>query len=489
MFNKIIASIVIAVQTMVGGIFNMVPQSYVSDLSTQVQELQLRVDDFENISVGSYYAVGGKYYKLWGSGITSTATSLILTSFTSPVNDQELSIGNFGSEVGYGTIEPENTSNIEFISFSGITQDGSSDKATLTGVVRGLGFVYPYTASSTLAKSHSGGSRFIISNPPMHYGEYAAKRNAETIEGDWTFSATSTPQYASAPTFTSASNEFASVKLVEDTTNQGAATSTEIQSGIVELVSSAELGQGNATGTTGGYLVLTNRLASSTGEFATSSIVVAESDGNINQNFLDLTEDFTFTGDVYSNGSTTIGDTSGDSFRVNASSTFDATTTFNGQIVVNASSTFNATSSFYNGTSTFDRPPIVLDNTNATATDPYSLATRNFVTSKGIQFPNTLASTTMSCSWCTLDLSSIVGTNSAMVYLKLVRGGTGTQWAAKTYGDGTVLNTGGGMTAPPLENGQTAYVIVITDSSGRISIYDNDTQTAGTAVTVISYIK
>lgn len=127
--------------------------------------------------------VGGKVYTLQGSGVNSSATSIILTSFDTPVTNTNLVMSDFGS-IGYGTIEPQSSSRREFISFTSVTQNGDGT-ATLTGVTRGLSFVSPYTASSTLQLSHSGGSRFIISNPPQLYNEAAFKGNNEVLTGFW----------------------------------------------------------------------------------------------------------------------------------------------------------------------------------------------------------------------------------------------------------------------------------------------------------------
>lgn len=66
---------------------------------------------------------------------------------------------------------------------------------------------------------------------------------------------------------------------------------------------------------------------------------------------------------------------------VNASSTFSATTTFDGK------STFTATTTFQSATSTFDRPPKIDESSaNATASDYYSVTTKGYVDALSIDF-------------------------------------------------------------------------------------------------------
>ena len=164
------------------------------------------------VQLGAYNFVGGQKYYLAGSGVGTSDTSITLTSFTQPVSGIELTMSDFG-EIGYATLEP-NTSKKEFISFTGITQDSNSTQATLTGVTRGLGFVSPYTASSTLRQTHSGGTVLVISNPPQLYNELATKKNSQTITGVWTFASTAPPVYDAAFSVSSSSLQFAPASFV-----------------------------------------------------------------------------------------------------------------------------------------------------------------------------------------------------------------------------------------------------------------------------------
>lgn len=129
----------------------------------------------------NFNPTGGGTYRLQSS-VSSTQSTITLTSFKEPVSNIPYTMSYLNSNIEYATIDPQNNSSKEFVSFTGITQN-SDNTATLTGVVRGLGFSYPYTASSTLAQPHSGQSIFILSNPPQLTNKYLNTDNGGTVPG------------------------------------------------------------------------------------------------------------------------------------------------------------------------------------------------------------------------------------------------------------------------------------------------------------------
>lgn len=159
---------------------------------------------------GEFTPAAGGTYRL-RSSIGTTNTSITLSSFTEPISGTPITMSNLNSDIGYATIDPQSSSRKEFISFTGITQNADGT-ATLTGVSRGLGFLYPHTASTTLRKSHPGQSILILSDSPQLFNEYARRRSDETITGLWTI-----------PTPTSASNP-ATKAYVDSVVNGGAVT-------------------------------------------------------------------------------------------------------------------------------------------------------------------------------------------------------------------------------------------------------------------------
>lgn len=264
--------------------------------------------------IGGFTPVGGQVYYLSGAGISTTATSITLKSFKVPVADIDLSMDDFG-DVGYATLEPTNPSKREFISFTGITQSDTDDKATLTGVTRGLNFISPYTASTTLRQSHSGGSSLILSDPPQLYAKYGALDDEETVTAKWSWSVLPESTVDATTTY-----QFVNKNYADNVAVQGAATSTETQAGICELSTYTE----NASSTDKGAadpLCIQPKHATSTPTYSCDAsgttgamcLLVAENDGNLNQEWYDLTESWTFTGGITLN---------------TATSTANATTTF-----------------------------------------------------------------------------------------------------------------------------------------------------------------
>ncbi len=144
---------------------------------------------------------------LSGAGITSSATTIPVTAFTNMGGSITLTQAMFGT-TGYATLEPNNPSKTENISFTGITQNANGT-ASLTGVTRGLDFVSPYQASTTLQKAHSGGQYLICSNSAPFYGQFALLNNPQTFPSLNTF--TDPPIVTNSAT---ATNQLASVSYV-----------------------------------------------------------------------------------------------------------------------------------------------------------------------------------------------------------------------------------------------------------------------------------
>jgi len=161
-------------------------------------ELKNYVQPVVDQRLGAYNTTGGKEYRLKSSA-SSIDTEINLSSFKEPVSDIPYTMSYLNTSIGYGTLEPQTIDKSEFVSFTGITQN-SDGSAQLTGVTRGLTRTpagNSCTASSTLAVRHAAQSKFIISDSPCHFAEYAIKRNDESISGSWSFP---TPTAGSNPT-------------------------------------------------------------------------------------------------------------------------------------------------------------------------------------------------------------------------------------------------------------------------------------------------
>lgn len=312
LIQQLIAALT-ALMSLVTGFMADIPQ-----MKDDIASLQGQIDSVEQVesAIGgdTFNFVAGGVYSLSGSGVGLTDTSITLDSFQMPVSGIELTMTDFG-DIGYATIEP-GKSKKEFISFTGISQNGSNDQATFTGVTRGLNFVAPYTASTTLRQTHSGGAKLVISNPPQLYNKLTAKDNDETITGLWHFN-TVIPTFSGAADATS-TLQAATRAYVNSVATQGAATSTESVGGLVELATQAEMASSTDLGLDR-PLVPYTKYSTSTCTGTGFTFLVTKSDGNISNNCLDTAETIHWLG-AFTLSSTTMG-------RLNASTTITHGTT------------------------------------------------------------------------------------------------------------------------------------------------------------------
>lgn len=310
-------------------------------------------------TAGAFNPTGGGTYYLQAS-ISSSQNTITLTSFTEPVSNIPYTMAYLNSDIMYGTIAPQ-TDTSEFISFTGINQN-SNGTATLTGVVRGLGRSYPYAASTTLANPYPGQTRFILSSPPEFFNEYAARRNAQSITGLWTFSSTSRPTYDGTPASYN-SFDLVDYQTLVNTAISGAGTSTFSNMGIVQLATNVQVAAGTASTTEGRPLVLLSKFATTTpgvqcNTSIWSCIVVAGTNGHIAQTWLDLTQSFAPSGLWVFSNKVGIGTTS----PYAALSVVDPNPAVFGTIFATSTSVNNATSTFAGNISV---------GTNATTTNLY----------------------------------------------------------------------------------------------------------------------
>ena len=96
-------------------------------------------------------------------------------------------------------------------------------------------------------------------------------------------------------------------------------------------------------------------------------------------------------------------------------------------------------------------------------------------------------------SWTDIDLSAIVGTNAALVYLRIVQvGGATTDIAFRTNGASVSVGMdsnstyGAGVSAVTLADNNIGYVLVLTDSSG---IMEHKAGASGTGETYNIFVE
>lgn len=166
---------------------------------------------------------------LAGSGTVIGATSVVLTGLTD-IYGNALSMSDFGTK-GYGTLEPD-TNNEEAFTFTGITTNVNGT-VTLTGVDTALA-KSPYTETSALIRTHSGGTKVVITDNVAFWNTFVNKNNDSTILGKITLTSTQKMIYDADPTITD-DKEVTTKKYVDATVAAGSPDASTTVKGITKL--------------------------------------------------------------------------------------------------------------------------------------------------------------------------------------------------------------------------------------------------------------
>ena len=271
-----------------------VSQGIVDEKSAYKGTYEQNAELLKNITLNDLlgFAPSTGYYETLTTFISKTASTINVSS-TDDQDGFELPLST--SNKGYFNLEP-GTAREERVVCTGVSGDA------FTGCTRGLvaSSATNETASTTLQYTHSAGSIIIMTNIAQFFGNYVNIWDAQTVAGIKTFS--SLPK---VPETTPTDNaEVASWGIISTVALQGAATSTELLGGISELATQIEMASSTNLGADR-PLVLQARYASSTGETDGLYVVVSENDGYINQNWLDLSDTFIFSGDNTHSGAET----------------------------------------------------------------------------------------------------------------------------------------------------------------------------------------
>lgn len=209
-------------------------------------------------------------FTLAGAGAVIGDTTITLTSMTD-IDGNTLSMSTDFGTIGYGTLEPGSGDQEEQISFTGLTNN-SNGTTTLTGV-KHVGFLYPYTETSGLAKTHAGGTRFVVSNTSGFYNKLTSKSDDETISGTWTFTNPNYPRMDTDTPLPTDSAQLATKAYVDSVAVSGAPNATTGVKGIVQLATQAQFDARTTAGSTGATLVPTPGLIRNvlTHDYAVSS--------------------------------------------------------------------------------------------------------------------------------------------------------------------------------------------------------------------------
>lgn len=243
----------------------------------------------------AFTPVSGKTYYLAGAGVTSSANTINLSSFTLPDPNNTPIQSSMFSGTQYGVLEAQ-TSKTEDITFTGVTQNANGT-ATLTGVTRGISFYSPFVASTTLQLAHAGGATFILSNPAAFYAQFLTNTNNNNIYGTFTFSSTSPPVYDADPIWANFSTQaLADVSYVNSVVAAGCANGSQTVKGCLQLATQIQSASSTAFGSTAAALTTNNLYSTSSPGTAGLWNVWTQNDGKIATSFLNGVEQYIWNG-------------------------------------------------------------------------------------------------------------------------------------------------------------------------------------------------
>lgn len=288
---------------------------------------------------GSYSPSGGGTYRM-GQSIGTSDTTIKLSSFKEPVSNIPYTMTYFGSDIEYGTLSPQSSVS-EFISFSGVTQNGDGS-ATLTGVIRGMSRTPGSggcVASTTLAQPHAGQSIFILSNPPCQLAEYAPLRTAASISAVWTFGSTTPPRYdqdlsswIGIPGYTLVDKAY-----VDSVAIAGASNADQSTRGIIQIATALQIASSTKLGSTGAIVTLAASSSTSTPSVmcGLGCIVATQNNGKISPLFLNGTDSYTFNGTTTLATSTVASTTVSKVFNSMGTTSISASSATNNALILN----------------------------------------------------------------------------------------------------------------------------------------------------------
>lgn len=406
--------------------------------------------------LGDFNPARGKTYNLQSS-IGTTNTTIPLSSFKEPISGTPFTMALLNTTIAYGTLDPQQPSRAELVSFTGITQN-SDGTALLTGVTRGLSGTYPYASSATFKLSHAGQSIFILSDAPQVFAQYPAKVNTETISGSWNF--TQNPNGVTA----TSSTQFVTLNQVNSIAVQGAATSTETRGGIVELGTLAEQASSYNGGVAQPTVLQTKNSTSTCQVVGSYNIVASTTTGKLDKGCFDQTISYSFSGN--------------NSF--SASTTLTATTSISaGSVSSNPLKLNGIAYAFPSSQPSF---PAVLrtdgaGNLSWKASGPYayatttSVSTTGFATSTSFTIPAGILSASSTIAVRGAGTCGSGGSGSCVFYL---RTSSGTTISAVTYGQSTNSDT---------FNSSWSGITIGTGISSQVSAMDSASINTSASVT------
>lgn len=206
-----------------------------------------------------FYPVQVQSFTICPSGSAIGDTTLCIQSFKD-IGGTNLTMTAFGA-MGYGTIDPNNGSQEESITFTGVTQN-SNGTASLTGV-NSVTLYQPFVLTGNITKNHAGAATFVISNTSYFYNQI----------------------YLNATDPTSPQN-IATKNYVDGKAFGGIGGASESATGTVQIATNLQAASSTSSGTVG-RLALPSSISTSTYNASGAlQVVVTQNNNKIDSNFI-----------------------------------------------------------------------------------------------------------------------------------------------------------------------------------------------------------
>ena len=231
------------------------------------------------------------------SKMTTTDTTMTLVSATT--RDGTVLSGSYCFTID------GNISTAEFVC-------GTASGTAITAIERGLGSDGT-TEFTALKFPHRYGAEVKITDFPVLQRLTNVINGDSNVPGDFGIDGTLTVSGdvamnnaipTASTTYATVDNELVTLGQVNSIAIQGAATSSDTTAGISQRATKAEISAGTQFDANNPHYISSEH-ATSTGGLATTSVPITGSDGTLDQGFIDLTEDFSFSGDITFEASTT----------------------------------------------------------------------------------------------------------------------------------------------------------------------------------------
>jgi hypothetical protein len=178
---------------------------------------------------------------------------------------------------------------------------GTASGTAISSLTRGVNSLYGTSSLASLKKEHRRGATVKITNSPQIAIVSRILNGDETLPNPIKYEST-----ISTSTLFANGQYLASVNYVNGVALQGAPLATTTLQGLVQAGTANQISSSVQNGSTGAVLFAPGNLFASSSS-ANILIPVTQSNGKLNQNFLDLTQNWTFSGSVSFTGTATFG--------------------------------------------------------------------------------------------------------------------------------------------------------------------------------------